>query len=203
MKNTKYLSENTNSRYNDSNYICLNMVVHPALDNENTTINHAIWFAEQQGYHREQIKEALKELSDGDLFLQSLIREIENCESDQADITFLVALPQGQADELSELIERSKELNGPQGCVVINKDTRCGLYNPFWGSSSRLWSEHDLGIRLKQDIQIPFSSIDSILADGFEGEAIADVFGLKEDCWRSDAIVNAIKNKKEGGSNVK
>jgi len=190
MEKSKYLSENTNSRYNDSSWICLNMVVHPDLDDENTKINHAIWLAEQQGCSREKIVEVLhKKSPDGDLFLQSLVREIKNCESDKGDITFLIALSRGHADELSELIERSKEINGSRGYVVINKDTRCGLYNPFWGSSSLLWSEHDLGIRLSHDIQIPFASIDSILPDGFEGESIADVCGLEEDCWRSDAIV--------------
>lgn len=197
MENTKYLSENTKSRYNESNRICLNMVVHPDLEDENTTINRAIWLAQQQGYRREQVEEALEKRPDGDLFLQSLVREIKNCESDKADITFLISLPQGQVAELSESIERSKEINEPQGYVVINKDTRCGLYNPFWGSSSQPWSEHDLGIRLCHDIQIPFACIDSILPDGFEGESISDVCGLEEDCWRSDAIVEVEVIKKQ------
>ena len=149
-----------------------------------------VWLAGSQGYTKTQLWKALQ---DGDTanpegFLDSMRVELANLPSSMSAVTFLVRMTLEQLMELNTaILWRDKQSvhydtakNPYCGYVILGKETRTGLFDPWVGGGSVL------GIELEKDVRIPVKLIRCALPDGggyrYEYSA-GSVYGLCESAW--------------------
>lgn len=136
-----------------------------------------VWLAKQQGYTLEELVETLK---DGDIeepktFLETVLQEVANgygCET----LTFCVKMTLGQAIELKEKMKEN-----PNGSIVLDKNTTCGLFDPWQGGGSVL------DIVCEKDVEIPFENIWKLYIDARRSnryDSIHNVYGTDSSLWR-------------------
>lgn len=177
-----------------SQEFCFNIVVSNGDDNYDFWLNEHIvdedgkvdenaekaglvWLAKQQGYTFEEVVEILKKdpVERPKTFLETVQQEIDNgygCEA----LTFCVKMTLGQAIELKE-----KMKSNPNGSIVLDKRTTCGLFNPWDGSGSVL------DISCDKDIEIPFTNIWKFYIDERRTnscESIHNVYGVTDAIWK-------------------
>lgn len=123
-----------------------------------------------------------------DLFIESVIQELENLPSHMATLTFLVNMPLFDYFDLREAIAAEKELNNSYvledrkgtGTITISKDTMCGLFDPWSGGGS------SLEIELDKDVVLPIKCIFTAEIETGKSEygySVDDVYGLIESAW--------------------
>jgi len=177
-----------------SQEFCFNIVVSNGDDNYDFWLNEHIvdedgkvdenaekaglvWLAKQQGYTFEEVVEILKKdpVERPKTFLETVQQEIDNgygCEA----LTFCVKMTLGQAIELKE-----KMKSNPNGSIVLDKRTTCGLFNPWDGSGSVL------DISCDKDIEIPFTNIWKFYIDERRTnscDSIHNVYGVTDALWK-------------------
>lgn len=147
-----------------------------------------VWLAKQQGYTKGQLRKAL---DDGDManpngFLESCRVEMANMTSHMQVLTFLVKMDLETLIKINRLIQIRDE-NGHQydatkygnyGHIALEKNTMCGLFDPWNGGGSVL------EIQLEKDINIPIKFIRSCLPDGGDGYGVDEVYGLCGSAWK-------------------
>ena len=137
-----------------------------------------VWLAKQQGYTLDQVVEILKDdyVKHPKTLLETIQQEVANgygCEG----LTFCVKMTLGQAISLNERMEES-----PNGSIVLNKNTTCGLYDPWSGGGSLL------NIACEKDIEIPFENIWKFYIDksgSSQYDSIHNVYGTDSSLWRN------------------
>ncbi len=149
-----------------------------------------VWLAKSQGYGKRQLQRALKydEYPESPEFLQSLRAELLNLPSHMSTVTFLVKMPFHQLLELNEAIQwRERQVGNVydpkeypySGYILLDKNTICGLFDPWSGSGSIL------EISLERDIRIPVSHIWLAIPDDAKnhGYSVGDVYGMCGSAW--------------------
>lgn len=144
---------------------------------ENAEKAGLVWLAKQQGHTLTEVVEALKDEDslNANEFLASVSSEVYNgygCEA----LTFCVKMTLGQAISLNERMEES-----PNGSIVLNKNTTCGLYDPWAGGGSLL------DIACEKDIEIPFENIWKFYIDARRSnrcDSIHNVYGTDSSLWK-------------------
>lgn len=149
-----------------------------------------VWLARQQGYNKTQLRKAL---DNGDLaapegFLQSCAVEMANMSSHIQTLTFLTTMTLRDLMKLNEMLtlreEGGKCYDNSKypycGYITIDKDTDCGLYDPWNGGGSVL------EIQLEKDVRLPIKYIRSALPDGGDGYSVDSVYGLCGSAWRGE-----------------
>lgn len=177
-----------------SQEFCFNIVVSNGDDNYDFWLNEHIvdedgkvdenaekaglvWLAKQQRYTFEEVVEILKKdpVERPKTFLETVQQEIDNgygCEA----LTFCVKMTLGQAIELKE-----KMKSNPNGSIVLDKRTTCGLFNPCDGAGSVL------DISCDKDIEIPFTNIWKFYIDERRTnscDSIHNVYGVTDAFWK-------------------
>ncbi len=150
-----------------------------------------VWLANQQGYTKTQLQNALK---DGDMadpkgFLQSMRVELANLPSHMSTLTFLVRMTFRQLLELNEAMKWRDKTYGRLydtkkypycGYIVLGKETMCGLYDPWGGGGSVL------EVELERDVKLPIKYIWLAIPDEAKGHGyqVGDVYGMCGSAWR-------------------
>ena len=164
----------------DDNYdFCLNehIVDEDGKVDKDAEKSGLVWLAKQQEYTLDQVVEILKgeDNVSANEFLASISSEVYNgygCEA----LTFCVKMTLGQAIALKE-----KMKSNPNGSIVIDKRTTCGLFNPWDGSGSIL------DVACEKDIEIPFENIWKFYIDARRSnryDSIHNVYGTDSSLWR-------------------
>jgi hypothetical protein len=150
-----------------------------------------LWLARQQGYKKSALTKALRDREyNGRKFLQSVLTEVENCATSMNILTFLVKMTLSKWFNLHEAIAKEEKLNNRyfprrskgRGYLAIDRETTCGLYDPWNGAGG------PLEIALDRDVRLPFRMIDSILPDGGRGYSIDAIYGMMPSVWSDNAI---------------
>lgn len=135
-----------------------------------------VWFANENGYSKKQLENALKnEKFSKSKFLKLLYEEVYNCTSHMNALTFLIEAT------LEELIIMQSKSNIKY--IKINKSAKAGLCD-FWNGAGGL-----LNIQLEKDIVIPMKYIHSSLPDGLVGYGINEIYGLDRKLWERGRII--------------
>ena len=159
-----------------------------------------LWLARQQG-KEEELKNACKEIFDSegnyverktfeDSFVESCVQELENLPSHMATLTFLVKMKLSEYLQIRDMMISEKELNKSYNAeerkgtskITLQKDTMCGLFDPWQGGGSVL------EIELDKDVELPIkyifaAEIETGKASCF-GYSVQDVYGLCKDAWK-------------------
>lgn len=133
-----------------------------------------LWLIKQQGYSGEDIINIVNSdfpLIENEL-LQSVIGEIDNTTTHMNALVFLVRMR----------LENAMDINTYKQDISIEKDTTCGLYDPWHGAGG------SLEIKLEKDAYVPWEFIDSAQIDGYRGYSIKDIYGVDEEFWISRSI---------------
>ena len=158
-----------------------------------------LWLARQQGYKKSELKKALADRGNSQSpLLKSIYRETLNCSSHMNALVFLVKMTLEEYFTLRDGIDKEKKRNESynlsertgRGCLVLSKDTTCGLYDSWNGSGSVL------EIKLEKDVRLPFRCIASADHDGCHGYGIREIYGCGSDLW-SDNAVKLIRTMKK------
>lgn len=161
-----------------------------------------LWLAKQQGKETE-LRKAIKIFESGyyedrewigrtenkDPFIESVIHELENITCHMSTLTFLVKMKLFDYFELREAMSFEKKLNNSYtfserkgtGCIVLDKSTECGLFNPWHGGGSCL------EIELDKDIKLPLKCIWTAEIETGKsqyGYSVNNVYGLIDSCWK-------------------
>lgn len=128
-----------------------------------------VWLMKQQGFKMKTIKEFVfdKNFKTDDKFLKSIKDECSNLYSDMFALTFLCNLTLREIIEFNKKISWTSE-NRETEKVIISKETKGGLYDPWRGCTGML------DIELNKNVTIPLKYIFSVKPDGCEG------FGIEE-----------------------
>jgi len=157
-----------------------------------------LWLARRQGYRKSALTKTLRNQDcGGSKFLQSVLTEVENCTSSMNILTFLVKITLSEWFNLHEAIAKEEKLNDclfprrgkGRGHIIIDRQTTCGLYDPWNGAGG------PLEIALEHDVRLPFRMIDSIYPDGGRGYGIDEIYGMMPSVWSDNAIkeIHAMK----------
>ena len=150
-----------------------------------------LWLARQQGYKKSELKKALVERGKCESpLLKSIYVETANCSTHMNALVFLVKMTLEEYFNLRDAIDKEKKRNESynlsertgRGCLVLSKDTTCGLYDSWNGSGSVL------EIKLEKDVRLPFRCIASADHDGCHGYGIREIYGCGSDLWSDNAV---------------
>lgn len=122
-----------------------------------------------------------------DRFVESCIQEFENLPSHMGTLTFLLKIKLLDLFDLIELQKREFDDNGKydprlntksKSYIVIDKNTECGLFDPWSGGGSVL------EVRLDNDVRLPIKyalfTVDGVKTYGYD---VDEVYGLIDSCW--------------------
>lgn len=122
-----------------------------------------------------------------DRFIESCIQEFENLPSHMGTLTFLLKIKLLDLFDLIELQKREFDDNGKydprlntksKSYIVIDKNTECGLFDPWSGGGSVL------EVRLDNDVRLPIKyalfTVDGVKTYGYD---VDEVYGLIDSCW--------------------
>lgn len=128
-------------------------------------------------YHSEKITKKDKELYNKDykenIFLKSLIDEIENCYLDSPrDLCFIAEI---SIKDYFNLLEKNKEF-------FINKDAMVGLVDFYNGGGSLL------DIQLQKDIKLNTNNI-KILVEKIDKYTVDEIYGLIGSCFKDCVVI--------------
>jgi hypothetical protein len=128
-----------------------------------------LWLANQQGYTKEQLENAINnDECLGSAFLSSVSQEVSETTSCMNAVTFFIDTT------LGDLLKYTETETG----LVVSKDTNCGLVDYWYGAGG------PLGIILEKDVVIPKEFIDSFTMDGNRGSySVDNIYGLCNDFW--------------------
>lgn len=135
-----------------------------------------VWLSHTQGYAKDRLRNALNQgdVHDPSGFLQSMQQEMANLPSHMACLTFLVRMTLGQAIDLNWDMKQN-----PNGSIILDKKTMCGLFDMWSGGGSVL------EVELERDVKIPYSIIRSALPDGADGQySVEETYGMSGSAWR-------------------
>lgn len=147
----------------------------------------------EDGYYVEREREK-------DPFIESLIQELENLPSHMGTMTFLLSMSLFDYFELRDAMNAEKKENDfyvyeerkGTGCIVVSKDTMCGLFEPWGGAGSVL------EVELPGDLKIPLKAIFAAEIETGKsqyGYSVDKVYDLCGDCWKG--TVKKIYSKRE------
>ena len=121
-----------------------------------------------------------------DMFIRTVIEELENNSASCSGLTFLVRMP---LFKYFELLKAMKDDSKKDYTLKIPKKAMCGLFDDGVGGGSIL------GIDLPSDLTVPIKLIHYARIDGTEriGYGVGDVFGLAGSAWSADAELNKTK----------
>jgi len=98
-------------------------------------------------------------------------------------LTFLVKTTLRDLFNIAEAMLSFTNGTPKESCVVLRKDTMCGLFDPWYGAGSLL------EIELQNDVVIPVSIIRSAKPDGCDGScSISEVYGMCGSAWKSTLV---------------
>ena len=122
-----------------------------------------------------------------DRFVESCIQEFENLPSHMGTLTFLLKIKLLDLFDLIELQKREFDDNGKydprlntksKSYIVIDKNTECGLFDPWSGGGSVF------EVRLDNDVRLPIKyalfTVDGVKTYGYD---VDEVYGLIDSCW--------------------
>ena len=116
-------------------------------------------------------------------FVNSVVEEVRNMSSHMAAVTFLVKMPLEEAIRLQEVIDGEASLNHSynfedrtgQGVIVLDKETRVGLFDPCGGGSL-------FNIAIWKDVEIPLRAIGAFGLDAARGEySFMSIYGENDE----------------------
>ena len=146
-----------------------------------------VWLAEEQGYTKKQLWEALLkgDISDPKGFLQSMRQEVINISSGCNALTFLVKTTLEELIKLNRLIKAQSRngrfydatKNPDCGIICLGKETETGLYDAWNGSGSVF------EIQLEYEVNLPIRFIHSALPDSGNKYSVSSVYGMSA-AWR-------------------
>lgn len=148
-----------------------------------------LWLAGQQGkkdlllsemkriYTKEEKGEYVDREKSGDVFIESVLQELENSFHCCTCLTFLLSM------SVLDLIDFKDRLNNKTiDKFTVSKNSECGLFAPFVGGGSCL------EIVLDKDVEIPAEYVWTIHPDGIPPYLVPydvdNVYGLVSDAWR-------------------
>lgn len=149
-----------------------------------------VWLAKTQGYSRARLQRALWAEDPPEGFLSSVQVEFANLSSNMSTVIFLVEMTLAELIELNRLI-RLQDRNGRHydsrdnpycGYVILDKRTKTGLYDLWYGAGSMF------DIQLEKDVRLPIKYIRSALPDGGDGYAVKDVYAMCAAAWRHGGV---------------
>ena len=150
-----------------------------------------LWLARQQGYNKSSLTKALRDRENqGSKFLASMLSEVENVTTHMNALTFLAKMTFSEWFKLHDAIDREKSRNNQfhprkskgRGYIILDKNTTCGLYDPWNGAGG------PLEIALDKDVRLPIRFIDSAWPDGGRGYSIEDIYAACSCIWDDRAI---------------
>jgi len=145
-----------------------------------------VWLAKTQGYSKEDLRKGLAAYIDGDDqtgFMNTVGQELINATSHMNVLTFLVKTTLRDLFNIAEAMLSFTNGTPKESCVVLRKDTMCGLFDPWYGAGSLL------EIELQNDVVIPVSIIRSAKPDGCDGScSISEVYGMCGSAWKSTLV---------------
>ena len=122
-----------------------------------------------------------------DRFIESCIQEFENLPSHMGTLTFLLKIKLLDLFDLIELQKREFDEEGKydprlntksKSYIVIDKNTQCGLFDPWNGSGSVF------DIKLDNDVKLPIKyavfTVDGVKTYGYD---VDEVYELIDSCW--------------------
>lgn len=135
-----------------------------------------VWLAKQQGYTKKQLQHALDkgDMSNPKGFLQSCRVEEANLSASMPIVSFLVKMELQELISINALIQLSKKYKTNCSYILLDREIRTGLYDPFNGGGGIL------GLQLEKDVKLPIMYIRSALPDGCDGYSIRSCYGLDE-----------------------
>lgn len=137
-----------------------------------------LWLAKTQSMEAVLIDACKERFKDNNFctsiqFVDSCLDELENLACVRSTMTFLVRISLFELLDLIELQMANKE-----AMIVINKNTHCGLFNPWAGSGS------DFGIVLEKDLKIPLDmAIFCVEGCHMFGYDITEVYDFISSYW--------------------
>ena len=138
------------------------------------------WLMKQQGYSEKQIKKFIeKENFQNSRLLKSIYTECINTTTCMNALTFFVKMTIGECLDLQESLNNSE--NAAKS-LIVSKDNRCGLYDPWNGAGSVL------EISLEKDVVLPFQYVDSAYPDGCRGYSVGEIYGITPDYFGNGNI---------------
>lgn len=155
-----------------------------------------VWLAQQQGYSKEQLQNALLTTQDNPEqhgFLPTVYQEILNCSAPLPALIFPVSMTLREACKLAKIIhnrdvggyEYDVNLRKDCGSVVLDKKVEPLLYDA-WAGGGSCW-----GIELDKDVEIPIKYIANADPDGATHWSIHECYGTTNEFWRN--CLKAIK----------
>lgn len=150
-----------------------------------------VWLAKQQGYTKTQLNKALRNADYGSSsFLKSIRNEVLNCGTHMNALTFFVKMTLEECLNLAEYKRADSSMNESadyasvrqrhgNDYIVLNKDTPCGLYDPWSGAGSIL------EMSLDKDVKLPMKFISTSWPDGCRGYGVGSIYGMLSSFWKS------------------
>lgn len=145
-----------------------------------------VWLAEQQGYTKEELESAMDK---GDChnphgFLETARVEEANANSHMLTVGFMVMMALDDIMDLNESLRMHEHMTQAKKAVVnpsyvvIDKDTTCGLMDPWDGGGGVL------GLELERDVKVPLDIIRSAMPDGGDGLCNLNWYGICESGYK-------------------
>jgi hypothetical protein len=126
-----------------------------------------VWLVEQQGYTKQDLEEARDLYSEGNWgkipsrLIKTIIQEAQNVTTHMNALTFFVKMT----------LEQYMDLKENKSSIILSKDTRCGLYDPWAGAGSI----HE--IELEKDVVIPWDKMEPDV-EGARGYGVDQIYGV-------------------------
>lgn len=177
----------------DGNYDYILNHAGPAYDSEGKRMSKyasMAWLAKQQGYKLGELNCVLLGGETSSKFLESAFQEVWNQSTHMNAITFAVELTLDQLIDLQELIamqhRNGYKFHAPAkpycGWILIDKETRCGLFDMWNGAGSLLELE------LEKDVKLPIKYIRSALPDSMHDYSIESVYMMASSFWKAGGV---------------
>lgn len=172
----------------------------PVIDDNSSLL----WLAKQQGANKTFVKTAIME-KDKDRnfkagkFFNSLYDELNNSSSSMNVLTFCVRMTVEKYIELRAAMAVEAKRNKSyyanrrtgRGYIILDKNTTCGLIDPFSGSGSLL------ELAPESDVKLPIRYIYRAEQDGTHHYGIRDIYGCSSSLWTEGLKeIHKMKEKK-------
>lgn len=156
----------------DYDYTLNNFASYNASEGEDIESESSVlWLAMEQGYSKEDIKNALNGEYNNSGFLESLHEELINVTSHMNALAFFVKMTM---QEYIDMTDNKRD-------IKLDKNVSCGLVD-FWMGAGGM-----LNIALEKEVTLPLDIID-IHADGDRGYGVQSIFGLGSDFWTNSIV---------------
>lgn len=141
-----------------------------------------LWLAKEQGYSERQFRRAMHHCDfGGGKLLESIREEILQTPCKSNALCFFVEMTLSRLLVLQVAIKSSN--TGSERGIMLDRLSRCGLYDPKSGQCSFL------GIELEREVLLPYKYVFSALPNGGRETPAIDVFGVTPSLWQPTVLL--------------